>query len=226
MKSLHKYFCFIFLLIACVEVNGQTEKPYIENFSIIPATELDEALIIAIKNGYLNEVKELIQAGANVNYAEKYGETPLNMAVDHARALSQFSSQAQEKYKSRWEQGAEIIHILLETKANVNHANKNGDTALMLAIKNHDFNTVQYLLETPGININHVNKEGDTALLIAIQYIRYSYIDGDMQQYHSCVNSQNILENLLQNPEIDLFHSNKKGDTAIDLLFKLAEEMN
>jgi ankyrin repeat protein len=185
----------------------------------------DTPLITAIKKGHLGIVKELIQAGANVNDVDRYGNTPLIIAVDHACPLSQFSQQAQEKFVSRWEQRAEIIQILLKKKANVNHTNKDGNTALMQAIENHDFNTVQNILQTPGININQVNNNGDTALIIAIKYVQYSYIDGNMQQYHSCINSQNILEELLQIPGINLFHSNKNGDTAIELLKNLAENI-
>src|SRR4051812_9059467 len=74
MKSIHKYICFLFLLTGFVHVNGQAVKPDTEDFSQISAKELDEAFIIAVKNGDLEEVKKLIQAGANVNQELTYIE--------------------------------------------------------------------------------------------------------------------------------------------------------
>lgn len=225
MRIMYKYFFLLVLLTGFVQVDGKATIQDTEIFSTMSEKELNEAFITAINNGELDEVGKLLEAGANVNYVDHYGNTPLIIAVDHARALSQFSTQAQERYLSRWEQREEIVQIILNLAANVNHADNDGNTALMVAIENHDLNTVQNLLKTPGININQFNNDGDTALIIAIEHIQYSYIDGNIQQYYSCIYSQDILDKLLQTPEINLFHTNKNGDTAIDLLIKLAERL-
>ena len=182
-------------------------------------------LITAIKKGCLGVVEELIRAGADVNCVDEYGNTPLIVAVDYACSLSQYSRQAQEKCASRWKQRAEIIKSLLKARADINHANKNGDTALIIAVEEHDFDAVKNILQDPVVNVNHVNNDGDTALIIAIKNVRYSYVEGDSQGYHSCVNSQNILEILAKAPGVDLFHINKNGDTAITLLIELGERM-
>lgn len=195
-------------------------------------TTLNEALEEAIREGCSAIVEELIKEGADVNYVNKNKDTPLILAIEKARPLSEFCRQAQEQSKSRWEEREEIIQILLEAGANINYVDKYGETALMKAIKKQDLNTVQDLLKFPEITrgsffgfgekpINRANKDGNTALIIAIKHIRTSYIVGDSRSHHECLNSQSILEALLKTPGIDLYHVNKKGETAITLLEKL-----
>ena len=172
-------------------------------------------------NGYLYVIKELLKAGADVNYTDEYGNTPLIEAIDHS-----IIDRDDSFTKSLKADRKKIIEVLLQAKAHVNHANKYGDTALIKAIEHHDVNTVQILLQTPGININHANNDGNTALIFAIQYIQYSYIVGKSEEYNNCLNSQAILKMLVETPGIDFHHVNKKGDTAIDMLKKLDKTMN
>ena len=104
----------------------------------------------------------------------------------------------------------------------------------MVAVIEHDLNTVQNLLQVPEITtgswfgfgtkpINYADQDGNTALILAIQSIRCSYINN--QEYNICINSQEILEKLLQTPGINPHHVNKQGDTAIKLLKKIDEKM-
>lgn len=194
-------------------------------------TTLNQALREAIKEGHSAIVEELIKEGADVNYVNEDEDSPLILAIEDARPISEFCRQAQERSKSRWEERKKIIQILLKAGANINYVNKYGETALMKAIENHDLNTVQDLLKFPEIttgpfkSINSANKDGDTALIIAIKNIVTSYIDGDSQGYNICLNSQSILEALLKTPSIDLFHVNKEGETAITLLEKLKNQI-
>lgn len=194
------------------------------------STSLNEALINAIEEGCLEIVEELIKAGADVNYINNnFKDSPLILAVGNARPISEFSRQAQEQMKSRWYERKKIIEILLKAGAHINHVNKDGKTALMKAIEQHDLNTVKDLLKFPEMTsgsffgfgkkpINYANENGDTALIIAIKNIRTSYIVGNSQQYNICVNSQKIVEALLEVPGIDIDHANKKGESARVLL--------
>ena len=167
-----------------------------------------------LKN-HLDVIKLLIQAGAQVNHTNEFGNTALIKVI-------QCSLYTEEQKKAR----AEIIQVILKAGANVNHANKEGDTALIRAIKEHDLDAVQILLKTPGININYADNNGNTALIIALQYIKTTYIPGNNKEYNNCLNSQKILETLLQIPGINPHHVNKKGDTAIKLLEKVTGKMN
>jgi|SRR5579859_4650528 len=192
--------------------------------------QLNEALYEAIKEGYPDVVEELIKGGADINYANKNGDTPLIIAIQRARATAEFGPQAHERARSRWHQRRNIIQTLLKAGAHVNHVNKEGRTALMEAVKEHDLHTVQTLLQIPEINtgsffgfgtkpINYADKDGNTALILAIKMVRCSYIDN--QEYKICMNSQNILKALLETPGIDPHHVNKNGETAVKLLEKL-----
>jgi len=169
-----------------------------------------------LKN-YLDVIKLLIQAGAHVNHTDEYaaGNTPLIEIIGKT-----LYTERQKKAR------AEIIQVLLKAGANVNYANKQGDVALIVAIKKHDFDAVQLLLEIPGININYVDNDGDTPLIIAMKFLKYTYIAGHQDEYDACLNSQNILKILLEIPGINVYHVNKKGDTAIKLLQKIDEKMN
>lgn len=123
--------------------------------------------------------------------------------------------------------------MLLKEGANVSYVNKHGRTTLMEAVVQHDLNTVQSLLQVPEMTtgshfsagtkpINYADKDGNTALILAIKNIRYSYIDN--QEYNICMNSQNIIQALLDTPGIDVCHANKNGETAVFLFEKLLSQ--
>lgn len=120
---------------------------------------------------------------------------------------------------------ANVVIDLVKAGANVNHSDEHGNTALMLAIRENNLNLVQILLKTPGININYADNDGNTALITALQSIVYTYIEGNKKGYNLCLDSQKIVELLLQTPGINPHHVNKNGDTAIKLFEKVKSRM-
>ncbi|MFZ4587153.1 MAG: ankyrin repeat domain-containing protein [Candidatus Methylopumilus universalis] len=198
-------------------------------------SKLNEALDLAIDEGYATAVEELVKGGADLNYAKENGDTPLIVAVEHARATAEFGLQAHEQQRSRWQSRRAIIEILLKGGAKVSHTNKDGETALMKAVKEHDLYTVEILLQVPEMTrgsyfdfgtkpINYADKDGNTALILAIKKVQYTYINS--QQCSICKNSQKIIQVLLETPGIDLHHVNNNGETAITLFKKLNEKLN
>jgi ankyrin repeat protein len=165
-------------------------------------------------------IQELIRAGAHVNYQNAYGETILMNVVDNSPyryAISRHDIIAARK-KNR----IELLQFLLQAHVDVNCVDRSGNTALMIAVKNHDLDFVQLLLQVPQITINHANNEGNTALILSVAYLQTSYIQGNQEQYDNCIiNSQKILETFLETPGINFHHINKNGDTAITLLNKI-----
>lgn len=196
---------------------------------------LNEALDEAIIEGYSGVVEELVKGGADINYVNENKETPLIRAVRNAHAIAEFSSQAQDRHRSRWSERRTIIQTLLKAGAHVAHVDEYGRTALMYAIKEHDLNTVKTLLQDPAMHtgsffgfgtkpINYADQDGNTSLILAIKMVRCSYVND--QEYYICVNSQSIINELLETPGIDPHHVNKNGEKAATLLETLNKKMN
>lgn len=196
---------------------------------------LNEALNLAIREGYPDVAAVLIEGIADINYVNENKNTPLITAIQHACASAEFSSQGQARARSRWYERRKIIQMLLKAGADVSHVNKYDRTALMEAVIEHDLNTVQNLLQVPKMTtgpyfgfgtkpINYVDLDGNTALILAIKNVRYSYSNN--LEYKICVNSQDIIKALLEIPGVDLYHVNKNNETAITLLEQLNKKLN
>ncbi len=74
---------------------------------------LNEQLFKAVGLSEIEEVKKLIEKGADVNVVNKYGETALHEASFWGRS--------------------DVVKMLIEAGADVNLVNRDGETALYLA---------------------------------------------------------------------------------------------
>jgi len=83
--------------------------------------------------------------------------------------------------------------VLLLNCANINHANNNGDTSLILASKCGNIELVRELLVN-GANIDHANNNGDTSLILSTN--------------HGCI--EIVRELLLKGANIN--HANNNGN--------------
>jgi ankyrin repeat protein len=142
----------------------------------------DTALINASNRGHSEVVKELIQANAQVNLANKNGDTALMFAIkQHNFDVVQTLLLSPEFHTGAWK----LIKSLFSDPepSLINYADKNGDTALILAVKSiqlryregnkqeyaaclNSQRIVEELLKFPGIDHHHVNKKGETALTL------------------------------------------------------------
>ena len=101
----------------------------------------------ACKNGNINEIKRLLDNGADVNAKDDDGYTPLISA-----SAGGF---------------VETAKFLLENGADMNAEDKYGWTSLMYASQNRHINMLKFLIEN-GADVNHKSIDGrDTALKVA-----------------------------------------------------------
>lgn len=129
------------------------------------------------------EVKSYLEKGADANYEDEKGRTPLYGAVSlgHLEIVKLLITAdadvnhfiCNDYFKSGWialycasERGDElIVELLLKNRANVNQANKYGETPLYIAAYKGHTEIVNLLLENDA-NVNQATKTGETPLYV------------------------------------------------------------
>ncbi len=130
------------------------------DFKIVETATGFTPLHIAVQNGSLNFVQQLIDAGANVNAQDIMGITPLDQAAEG--------------------DNAGLVEYLLAKGADVKLKTKNGMTALHGATRGGNQNILLVLLKAPGIDIDANAPNVGTALHLAV-------IFGNLEQVQSLV---------------------------------------
>ncbi|KAH9159416.1 hypothetical protein LEN26_002353 [Aphanomyces euteiches] len=124
-----------------VEAKSDIENTCIEEYSA------ETVLIRAIKSSSEDVVKYLLSKGANIETADKDGQTPLIVASTHKLH--------------------NMIEILLDSGASIEASDKVGCTALMRAVINLDKHGAEVLVQR-GANVHSQNKLGFSALSLAM----------------------------------------------------------
>ncbi len=107
---------------------------------------LNEQLLKAAKKGDIEEVRLLLEKGADVNSRNMDGWTALMLAA--------------------WNGNTETVELLLDEGADVNSKSISGWTALMFAAANGCIKTAKFLIEK-GAEVDEKYDNGETALLVA-----------------------------------------------------------
>ena len=129
--------CFVIVLQVCLCVAVHT----------VHAGHLEDRLRGYVTIDQIDDVREMIDNGANVNWKDANGSTALIVAAQH-------------------HDNVDMIKLLIEKGADVNADDKQGETALMMAAYNGYADIVRMLAEK-GADLNMKNYQGSTALLRA-----------------------------------------------------------
>ncbi len=180
---------------------------------VVGYASYENPLFNAVSDGNLEEVRNLIARGENVNAKEEYSGniTPLFLAVENGNAeiaetLLSFGAKANARDENkqtplmRLDDGAApgLVRILIKHGAKINLTDKAGNTALMNAATNGKTEVLQILLDHRA-DVNARNKKGQTALMNAA--------DKD--------NLENVRALILAGADVNL--KNEDGETAWDL---------
>lgn len=141
----------------------------------------DNFLHVVIKLGDNAMLKILIDAGADVTYKDREGNTILSIAAElgNAKAVNLLINRGAE-INSRNEEGytplslaaknghLEIVKALVKEGAPIDQVNNNGDTPLSLGVLKNRLEVVDFLIEK-GADIDHENNNKKVPLLLAIE---------------------------------------------------------
>ncbi len=129
-------------LVAQAEPRPETTKR--------PATDYEDPLFNAVASGNIEEVKNLLQGGANINMRlrELAGQTPLITAL--------------------FENQIEVAEFLIDSGADISISRADGQTALMTAAYLGQAAIVEKLVSS-GADVNTVKEGGFTPLLIGAE---------------------------------------------------------
>jgi ankyrin repeat protein len=126
-------------------------------------------------------VEFLIESGADVNYINKEGHTPLMIACQKgdsktakllikngARVDFQFQKNSTALMHAINSKNIDLINLILKNTKNIDFENNDGDTALIIAVQNGDSKIASLLIEA-GAHIDQLTSTGESALSVACE---------------------------------------------------------
>jgi len=124
----------------------------------------DNSIMVAVKKRSYGPVILLARAGENMDIEDTYGDTLLSNAI------------------ITYEDGGEMIKLLLKLGSDVNKENRYGDTPLITAIQHrkvhrgHGLLVIKLLIEA-GADVNYISGQKHTPLIIAAQNGDHMVVD-------------------------------------------------
>jgi ankyrin repeat protein len=111
-------------------------------------SEIEEEFVISARYGEVDEVREALKGGVNVNCKNSFGNTALHCAAANNHT--------------------DVVMLLLESGGDIDAQNDSGNTPLAWAASVKARDAVE-LLVAHGASLNTLNKSGQTALDLAYQ---------------------------------------------------------
>lgn len=129
-------------------------------------------LHMAAREGNLEVVQALVQAGANIDKRNAFKETPIMLAciTGSAKIVEYLLSKEAQINQPGWTPllyaatngQNEIVKLLIENHAYIDSSAPNGSTPLMMAVRGGHISTAQLLLEE-GADPSIKNENGESA---------------------------------------------------------------
>ncbi|WP_375120599.1 ankyrin repeat domain-containing protein [Paenibacillus sp. CR_12] len=143
--------------------------------------DMDRQLIESAEQGNAEQVRQLLQSGANIDATDEQGRTAVMAAtyrnhVDTVDALIQAGAdinirdhQLNNVFLYAGAEGMlNILRLAIDADADVTLTNRFGGTALIPASDRGHVEIVQELLTRTSVDVNHINNLNWTALLEAV----------------------------------------------------------
>jgi len=132
---------------------GATSKGNYKTEAELLSATRNYALLRAAYTNNLSEVKNVLAAGADPNYRNQHGSTPLMLAIENSYGRN------------------EVALLLIEKGADLNLTNEDGETALIVAISHNDLEATKMLLDRKA-SLSPRNKKQQSALHLASAGVR------------------------------------------------------
>ncbi|XP_050411125.1 ankyrin repeat and KH domain-containing protein 1 [Patella vulgata] len=128
-----------------------------------------KALLGSCEIGDYDSIVSLLKRGANVEYTDLYGNTPLLAAIknhDYSPANTEHRDKTVNTPLMVAANNVDIVRLLINSGCQLNKTNRYKDSALHLAARFNNVEVVKLLVKS-GIDVTLTNKKGRTAQHIA-----------------------------------------------------------
>ncbi|QGQ46542.1 M48 family metallopeptidase [Metabacillus sediminilitoris] len=163
-------------------------------------TEGTTPLMLAVSNGDIEEVKDLLDEGVDINAVDADGWTALHYAISWQEYMDEYEEELVESPTN-----IELVKLLLANGADPNIVDQYGDPIITFAINQGFFESTK-LLVNAGANLNIKDEYGESPLFDAV-YME----DISMVQF--------LLEN-----EANIYLENSDGQNVIDIATEYKNE--
>lgn len=214
--------------------NYKPELTLLEKHEIDRINELNKEFVKIINIGNIEQIKQFLDKGADVNIKNEYGKTALIHALEqknekcvifllkHPKIHVTQEILIEKLFQASRNGNVEFVEILLQKGVDVNTQDNVWDrTALMLALEKGNVEVAKLLAAHPGTEVNIKDKSDMTALMYALENKFTGIAFSLLERPEMNVNAQDFIGRtalmlalekgnmeiaslLLQRPEIDV----------------------
>ncbi|KAF5895516.1 serine/threonine-protein phosphatase 6 regulatory ankyrin repeat subunit B-like, partial [Clarias magur] len=188
-------------------------------------------LHVAARFGHTTVVKVLLQKGLHVDATNKDGLTALHVAVENCKpkvVQILLGSGAQVQLRggkalemplhiaARVKDGEKVAEMLLKSGAEVNTEQENGETAMHIAARHGNLQTVRTLLEE-GADLTWTSKAEETPLHVAVRHCHADIVELILEYL--------TWERRREGAELCVGQANQKGETNLHLAAEIQKDI-